>query len=101
MKLHKLYSYLVQRANKYQPRFKVSEISQDIPNLPREHLENIFLLIYHHESKDNDDIESCSMPYRSTTVSDGKGILFELSNIPPFLLLIISHYLDYVTESDE
>lgn len=64
----------------------------DDPN----HTSIIYALILHHERKE-DGMSFVLTPYKGSTFKVGKGITYQMHNLPPVLIKIINEYLNIIS----
>lgn len=94
-----LYDYLVDKLNEgVAQSVDVKRMCLAINNLEEEHNENIYILIFHHETLENKGVSFRSNPYRSKTMDGGKGVIFTLSEFPGKLQQIIALYIALCSE---
>jgi hypothetical protein len=72
-----------------------SKYCATITELPMEHRNMIFMLIYHHSLKTM--AKPHDLPYKSKIGLNGKGLNFNTSTLPLDLQYIIVRYLDEIT----
>lgn len=58
-----------------------------------DHYREIAALVLHYELVNNDGVLLSSVPYDGKTVAGGKGIIFNMMNLPPLLQQIIAEYV--------
>jgi hypothetical protein len=87
-----LYDSLLEKSETMQD---IPDVWKYIPNLPAEHLEMIYALIYHHSLKDPAQkfTKKCITPYKSKVFDTGKGVIFQVNLLPFVLQRVISTYV--------
>lgn len=64
----------------------------------QEILDTIFALCFHHELVENRGVMFRSTPYSGKVLEGGKGVLYTVTNLPPFLQQIIATFILMVAE---
>ena len=75
-------------------------ISNICKQLPQQHLDNIYLLILHHSTLEEQPKKNkkSGIPYNGKVFDDGNGVFFSLPNLPDTLLEIISRYIQHISQ---
>lgn len=90
-----LYDRLYQQASaQTENSFDIRKITATINVLEnQEHIRIIYALILHHELKQMDGNRWKSIPYNGTIFKEGRGVTFNITNIPPILQRVIVEYI--------
>ena len=79
----------------------INNISQTMsPDKTLEHYEEIQALIIHHEVLSNRGVILSHSPYDGKVMNGGRGVLYNIMNLPPLLQHIIGRYVEEAA-SDE
>lgn len=85
------------QSNPVNPDWKT--IVSKIHQLSTEHLENIYIMIYHHTCLEGN---KKILPYSSKYLSDQKkGVIFQIQHLPMLLQYIIAKYVEHVTNETQ
>lgn len=102
MQNYPLYDILVERVNNRENKvIDIGTVCATINNIEstltkeqaESHYKEIYGLIVHHELKSNGHLSNGSLPYNSSTMISGKGILFDITKLPALLQQIIAEYI--------
>lgn len=96
MSLFPLYDELLETARKSSQAIDLRKICSTINNLPDEHILIVFLLILHHELTENKGTRFKAIPYNGQLFSAGRGVMYTMMNLPPFLQRIIACYINRI-----
>jgi hypothetical protein len=97
----RLYDELKQSVEKYPPTLlKPQKMCSILNSLPKEHREVIYLLILHHDQLHQGSNKSWrNNPYKGQTFQGGCGVKFSLTNFPEELKIVITKYLERITQN--
>jgi hypothetical protein len=76
----------------------IMSVCNTIKQLESKHLENIFILILHHDKVSNKK-NSSYLPYKGKQFNGNKGIHFELCNLDGILQAIIAEYVQTICKN--
>lgn len=91
--LTKLYSFLHVHVVKSQTTIDINQMCSTLNTLNIDHAEIIMLLIYHHYALENKGQSYQKVPYSGIIFTGGKGVLYQVRNLPPVLQHILEAYL--------
>ena len=77
----------------------VPDVWRYVINMPLEHLETIYALIWHYYQEDNtktSNNKKIIIPYKGKVFENGKGIIYHVKDIPIDLQKIIACYISKV-----
>lgn len=91
-----LYNFLREEVQKHPVHPDWKQVVSKIHQLSTEHLENIFILIYHHACLENSHKKG--LPYNAKYLTDQKkGVIYQIQHLPTLLQYIIVKYVENVT----
>ncbi len=101
-----LYNELKKNSQSY---IEVPDVWKYVMNLPLEHLEIIYALIWHHSLLEQPKLKNGSIsissqrkaniPYKGKLFDTGKGMIFQVKELPIELQKIIAYYISAVVHS--
>lgn len=92
-----LYDSLEEARKKYSP-VELRKLCYTISKLSEEHTEIIYALILHHEMKETNGTRFRTIPYNGKVFDGGKGIIYNMTILPPVLQQIISTYMERISQ---
>jgi hypothetical protein len=98
MSLLPLYDELYEITDKSSNHLNWSNVSSKISNLTDKEMEILYALMYTHYVKENKIVSEKKrfVPYKGKLMDANRGALFNISDIPLRLQIIISAYLDLI-----
>jgi hypothetical protein len=98
MSLFPLYDELYEITDNCSNHLNWSNVSSKISNLTDKEMEVLYSLIFTHYVKENKVISDKKrfVPYKGKLMDSNRGALFNISDIPLRLQVIISAYLDLI-----